>query len=128
MVVAAVEEERGTLLESTDSSEAEQGSTDSSEAESSVLSPSEDEWEDLSQADSWSSMEVAVDAAAVASAAEEATAAEHLDSVRIRDITLTERRQAAQEGLRRASLLPGGQGGRGEMEAGGRPLSFDRGK
>ena len=35
---------------------------------------------------------------------------------------------AAQEGLRRAGLLPGGQGGRGEMKAGGRPLSFDRGK
>ena len=80
-------------------------------------------------ADFWASMEAAVDAVVAASAAEEATtAAEHLDSVRIRDITLTERRQAAQEGLRRAGLLPGGQGGRGEMEAGGRPLSFDRGK
>jgi hypothetical protein len=55
VVVAAVEEERGASLESTDSSEAEQGSTDFSEAESRVLSPSEDEWEDLSQADYWSS-------------------------------------------------------------------------
>ena len=80
-------------------------------------------------ADFWASMEAAVDAVAAASAVEEATTvAEHLDSVQIRDITLTERRQAAQEGLRRAGLLPGGQGGRGEMEAGGRPLSFDRGK
>ena len=49
VVVAAVEEERGASLESTDSSEAEQGSTDSSEAESRVLSPSEDEWEDFSK-------------------------------------------------------------------------------
>jgi hypothetical protein len=79
-------------------------------------------------------MEAAVDAAAAESAAEEATAAECLNSVRILAI-VTERRQredaaaaAAQEGLRRAGLLPGGQGGRGEMEAGGRPLSFDRGK
>ena len=92
VAAAAVEEERGTLLESTDSSEAEQGSTDSSEAESRVLSPSEDEWEDLSQADYWSSMEAAVDAVAVASLAEEATAAECLNSVRILAI-ITERRQ-----------------------------------
>ena len=79
-------------------------------------------------ADFWASMEAAVDAVVAASAAEEATAAEHLDSVRIRDITLTERRQAAQEGLRRAGLLPGGQGGRGELEAGGTPLTFDPGR
>ena len=80
-------------------------------------------------ADFWASMEAAVDAVAAASAAEEATtAAKHLDSVRIRDITLTERRQAAQEGLRRAGLLPGGQGGRGELEAGGTPLTFDPGR
>jgi hypothetical protein len=80
-------------------------------------------------ADFWASMEAAVDAVAAASAAEEATtAAEHLDSVRIRDITLTERRQAAQEGLRRAGLLPRGQGGRGELEAGGTPLTFDPGR
>ena len=79
-------------------------------------------------ADFWASMEAAVDAVVTASAAEEATAAEHLDSVRIRDITLTERRQAAQEGLRRAGLLPGGQGGRGELEAGGTPLTFDPGR
>ena len=77
-------------------------------------------------------MEAAVDAVAVASLAEEATAAECLNSVRILAI-ITERRQredaaaavAAQDGLRRAGLLPGGQGGRGELEAGGRPLSFD---
>ena len=44
----------------------------------------------------------------------------------------TERRQredvvvvVAQEGLHHVGLLPGGQGGRGELEAGGRPLSFD---
>ena len=130
-VVAAVEEERGASLESTDSSEAEQGSTDSSEAESRVLSPSEDEWEDLSQADYWSSMEAAVDAVAVASVAEEATAAECLYSVRILAI-ITERRQredvvaaAAQEGLSRAGLLHGGQGGRGELEASGTPCTFD---
>jgi hypothetical protein len=43
-------------------------------------------------------MEAAVDAAVVASAAEEATAAECLDSVRIQD-TITKRRQRAQEGL-----------------------------
>ena len=92
VAVAAVEEERGASLESTDSSEAEQGSTDSSEAESRVLSPSEDEWEDLSQADCWSSMETAVDAAAVTSAAEEVAAAECLNSVRILAI-ITERRQ-----------------------------------
>ena len=82
-------------------------------------------------ADFWASMEAAVDAVVAASAAEEATAAEHLDSVRIRDITLTERRQAAQEGLRHAGLLPGGQGGRGELvqlEAGGTPLTFDPGR
>ena len=84
-------------------------------------------------ADFWASMEVVVDVVAVASAVEEATVAECLNSVRILAI-ITERRQredaaaAAQEGLRRAGLLPGGQGGRGEMEAGGRPLSFDRGK
>ena len=114
-------------LESTNSSEAEQGSTDSSEAESSVLSPSEDEWDDFSQADF--SMEVVVDAAA--SAVEEATAAECLNSVRILAI-ITERRlredaavAAAQESLRRAGLLPGGQGGRGGLEAGGRPRNFD---
>jgi hypothetical protein len=131
VAAAAVEEERGTLLESTDSSEAEQGSTDSSEAESRVLSPSEDEWEDLSQADSWSSMEVAVDAAAVASAAEEATAAECLNSMRILAI-ITERRQredaVAAEGLSRAGLLHGGQGGRGELEASGTPCTFDLGR
>jgi hypothetical protein len=71
---AAVEEvEWGASLESIDSSEAEQqGSTDSSEAESSVLSPSEDEWEGFSQADFRGSMEAAVDAAAAASAAEDA--------------------------------------------------------
>ena len=122
------------MLESTDSSEAEQGSTDSSEAESRVLSPSEDEWADLSQADYWSSMEAAVDAVVVASAAEEATAAECLNSVRILAI-ITERRQredavvaAAQEGLSRAGLLHGGQGGRGELEVGGTPLTFDPGK
>jgi hypothetical protein len=68
-----------------------------------------------------------VDAVVVASAAEEATAAECLDSVRIRD-TITERRQRAQEGLRRAGLLHGRQGGRGELEAGGTPLTFDHGK
>ena len=72
-------------------------------------------------------MEAAVDAAAAESAAEEATAAECLDSVRIRD-TITERRQRAQAGLRRAGLLLGGQGGRGELEAGGTPLTFDPGK
>ena len=79
-------------------------------------------------------MEEAVDAVVAASTAEEATAAECLDSERILAI-ITERRQredavaaAAQEGRRHAGLLPGGQGGRGEMEAGGRPLSFDRGK
>jgi hypothetical protein len=133
-VVAAVEEERGASLESTDSSEAEHGSTDSSEAESRVLSPSEDEWEDLSQADYWSSMEAVVDAVALASLAEEATAAECLNSVRILAI-ITERRQredavaaAAQEGRRHAGLLPGGQGGRGELEAGGTPRTFDHGK
>jgi hypothetical protein len=110
-VAAAEEEERGTSLESTDSSEAKQGSTDSSEAESSVLSPSEDEWEDFAQADFWGSMEAAVDAAAAAPVAEAAVAAEHLNSVRILAI-ITERRQredaaaAAQEGLRRAGLLP----------------------
>jgi hypothetical protein len=43
MAAAVAEEERGASLESTDSSEAEQGSTDSSEAELSVLSQSEDE-------------------------------------------------------------------------------------
>ena len=81
----------------------------------------------------WGSMEAAVDAVVAASAAEEATAAECLNFVRILAI-ITERRQredaaaAAQEGLRRAGLLPGGQGGRGEMEAGERPLSFDCGK
>ena len=76
-------------------------------------------------------MEAAVDAAVAASAAEEATAAECLNSVRILAI-ITERRQredaaatAAQEGLRRAGLLPGGQGGRGELEAGGTPRTFD---
>ena len=80
-------------------------------------------------ADFSASMEAAVDAVVAASAAEEAaTAAEHLGSVRIRDITLTERRQAAQEGLRRVGLLPGGQGGRGELEAGGTPLTFDPGR
>jgi hypothetical protein len=62
-----------------------------------------------------------------APAVEEATAVECLDSVRIRD-TITERRQRAQEGLRRAGLLPGGQGGREEMEAGGIPLTFDLGR
>jgi hypothetical protein len=79
-------------------------------------------------------MEAAVDAVVVASTAEEATAAECLNSVRIRDI-ITERRQredvaavAAQEGLRHAGLLPAGQGGRGELEAGGTPLTFDLGK
>jgi hypothetical protein len=78
-------------------------------------------------ADLWDSMEVAVDAVVVASAAEEATAAECLNSVRILAI-ITKRRQredvaatAAQEGLRRAGLLPEGQGWRGELEAGGTP-------
>ena len=56
-----------------------------------------------------------------------ATTAECLDSMRIRD-TITERRQRAQEGLHRAGLLPGGQGGRGELAAGGTPLTFDHGK
>ena len=133
-VVAAVEEERGASLESTDSSEAEHGSIDSSEAESRVLSPSEDEWEDLSQADCWSSMEAAVDAAVVTSAVEEVAAAECLNSVRILAI-ITERRQredvvaaTAQEGRRHVGLLPGGQGGRGELEAGGTPRTFDPGK
>jgi hypothetical protein len=51
-------------------------------------------------------MEAAVDAVVAASAAVEATAAECLDSVRIRD-AITERRQRAQEGLRRAGLMPG---------------------
>jgi hypothetical protein len=77
--------------------------------------------------DFWASMEAAVDAVVAASAAEEATAAECLDSMRIRD-TITERRQRAQEGLHCAGLLPGGQGGRGELEAGGTPLTFDHGK
>ena len=79
-------------------------------------------------------MEVAVDAVAVASLAEEATAAECLNSVRILAI-ITERRQredavvaAAQEGRRHAGLLPGGQGGRGELESGGTPRTFDPGK
>ena len=124
VAAAAVEEERGASLKS----------TDSSEAESRVLSPSEDEWEDLSQADCWSSMEAAVDAAAVTSAAEEVAAAECLNSVRILAI-ITERRHredavaaAAQEGRRHAGLLPGGQGGRGELEAGGTPRTFDHGK
>jgi hypothetical protein len=80
-------------------------------------------------------MEAAVDAAVAAAAAEEATAAECLNSVRILPI-ITERRQredaaaaaAAQEGLRRVGLLPGGQGGRGELEAGGTPRTFDHGK
>jgi hypothetical protein len=80
-------------------------------------------------------MEAAVDAAAATSAAEEATAAECLNYVRVRDL-ITERREredaaaaaAAQEGLRRASLLPGGQGGRGELDAGGTPRTFDPGK
>jgi hypothetical protein len=72
VAAAAVEEERDTSLESTDSSKAEHGSTDSSEAESSVLSPSEDEWEDFAQANFWGSMEAAVDAVAAASAAEDA--------------------------------------------------------
>ena len=78
-------------------------------------------------ADFWASMEAAVGAVVAASAAEEATAAECLDSGRIRD-TITERRQRAQEGLRRAGLLLGGPGGRGELEAGGTPLTFDPGK
>ena len=128
---SAEEEERCAPLESTDSSEAEQESTDSSEAESSVLSPSEDEWEDFSKADFWGLMEAGMDAAAVASAAEEATAAECLNSMRILAI-ITERRQredvvaaAAQEGLSRAGLLHGGQGGRGELEASGTPCTFD---
>jgi hypothetical protein len=96
-----------------------------------VLSPSEDEWEeDYSQADFWGSVEAAVDAAA----AEEATAAECLP-LQARSAVPTERRYredagaaAALEGLRRAGLLPGGQGGRGELETGGMPLSFDPGK
>jgi hypothetical protein len=66
-------------------------------------------------ADFWASMEAAVDAVVAASAVEEATAAEHLDS-------------AAQEGLRHVGLPPGGQGGRGELEAGGTPLTFDPGR
>ena len=78
-------------------------------------------------ADLWASMEAAVDVVVVASAAEEATAVECLDSARIRD-TITERRQRAQEGLRCVGLLPGGQGGRGELEASGTPLTFDHGK
>ena len=79
-------------------------------------------------------MEAAVDAVAVASLAEEATAAECLNSVRILAI-ITERRQredavvaAAQEGRRHVGLLPGGQGGRGELESGGTPRTFDPGK
>jgi hypothetical protein len=92
-VVAAAEKERGASLESTDSSEAEQGSTDSSEAESRLLSPSEDEWEDFShEADFWGSMEAAVDAVVVASVAEEATVAECLNSVQILAI-IAERQQ-----------------------------------
>jgi hypothetical protein len=63
----------------------------------------------------------------VASVVEEATVAECLDSVRIRD-TITERRQRAQEGLHHVGIFPGGQGGRGELEAGGTPLTFDPGK
>ena len=80
-------------------------------------------------------MEAAVDAVAVASLAEEATAAECLNSVRILAI-ITERRQredavaaaAAQEGRHHAGLPPGGQGGRGELESGGTPRTFDPGK
>ena len=48
---------------------------------------------------------------------------------------ITERRQqedaaatVAQEGLRRAGLVSGGQGGRGELEVGGTPRTFDPGK
>jgi hypothetical protein len=81
-------------------------------------------------ADFWASREVAVDAmvaAEVARAVEEATVVECLDFVRVRD-TITERRQRAQEGLHRVGLLLGGQGGRGELEAGGTPLTFDHGK
>jgi hypothetical protein len=35
---------------------------------------------------------------------------------------------AAEEGLRRVGLRPGGQGGRGELEAGGKCCTFDPGK
>jgi len=69
----------------------------------------------------------------VASVVEEATVAECLRLLALSAVPI-ERGQredvvvVAQEGLHHMGLLPRGQGGRGELEAGGTPHTFDPGK